>query len=178
MKAERLTLAAILRMKYNVNCSGVSSRILIGLSESVLLFSLLSYMLDMSLQLLATLWVVSGLSLAQLSRFPTSHLLMMPIKRVRTALPLLLLALSAQRCHSLWEKHDLYHVPWVNVPLWRMLHWDAGRMQNALVIFHPAFQQEGRWVLMPASSASGNSFPSPCTPQGIPTLSPWAQVEL
>lgn len=55
MKAERLTLAAILRMKYNVNCSGVSSRILMGLSESVLLFSLLSYMLDMSLQLLATL---------------------------------------------------------------------------------------------------------------------------
>lgn len=89
LKAGRLTLAAILRMKCNVNCSGVSSRILVGLSESVWLFSLPSYILDMSLQLLATLWVVSGLFLAQLSRFLTSHLLWYPLKgKNRSASPL------------------------------------------------------------------------------------------
>lgn len=40
MKVGRLTLAAILRIKCNLNCNDVSSGILMGLSESVLLFSL------------------------------------------------------------------------------------------------------------------------------------------
>lgn len=55
MKVGRLILAAILRIKCNLNCNGVSSRILMGLSESVLLFSLPSYTLDLCLQMLATL---------------------------------------------------------------------------------------------------------------------------
>lgn len=80
MKVGRLILAAILRMKCNLNCNSVSSRILMGLSESVLLFSLPSYTLDLFLQMLATLWAVSGLFLAQLSHFPTSHLPWCPLK--------------------------------------------------------------------------------------------------
>lgn len=75
MKVGRLILTAVLRIKCNLNCNGVLSRILMGLSESVLLFSLPSYTLDLFLQTLATLRAAAGLFLAQLSRFPTSHLL-------------------------------------------------------------------------------------------------------
>lgn len=64
MKVGRLILTAILRIKCNLNCNGVSSRILMGLSESVLLFSLPSYTLDPCLQMLATLLVFSWLSSA------------------------------------------------------------------------------------------------------------------
>lgn len=55
MKVGRLTLISILRIKCNLNCSGVSSRILMGVCESVLLFYLPSYTLDTSIQMLATL---------------------------------------------------------------------------------------------------------------------------
>ena len=80
MKAGRLILTAILRIKCNLNRNSVSNRILMGLSASILLLSLPSYTLDTFLQMLATLWAVSGLFLAQLSHFPTSHLLWCPLK--------------------------------------------------------------------------------------------------
>lgn len=54
MKVGRLTLIAILRIKCNLNCNGISSRILMG-CLSHLVFSLPSYTLDPFLQMLATL---------------------------------------------------------------------------------------------------------------------------
>lgn len=64
VKAGRLTLNAILRIKCYLSHNYVSSRILTGILESVLLFSLPSYPLNALLQMLAMLWAVSGLFLA------------------------------------------------------------------------------------------------------------------
>lgn len=66
---------AIWRIKCNPNCNDDSSRILRSCLSQVSLFSLLSYVLIPISQMLATLWVVPGLFLAQLSCFPTSHIL-------------------------------------------------------------------------------------------------------
>lgn len=80
MKAGRLTLTTILRKECNLNHNYASSRVSMGMPESVLLFSLPSYPPDVFLQMLAMLWAASGLFLAQLCCFPTSHLVWCPLE--------------------------------------------------------------------------------------------------
>lgn len=122
-----IVFTAILRTKCNLTGSGVSSRILMELSESVSLFSLPA----------AHSAVPSGAGNA-LSSFCfflgsahlSSHQLLtvIPIKR-QELLCLFHCLLYLVRSVTVSGKAMIYKcVPLGNVPLWERLHWDAGKV--------------------------------------------------
>lgn len=180
IRVRRLTLTAILRIKCNLNCKSVSTRMLIGQSESVLLFSLPSYIFDAFLQMLATPWVVSGLFLAQLSHFPSSHLLWSPIKGKNHSASSITCFTCLEVPRSLGETWCIYTAcHWAVLPSGGCCAGMQGEcsMLQSLPIQSSSREVAERWARQALPLPESLSLLCAC-PREYHALSLWAQGEL